>query len=85
MVRFCLDYGIVLSHSSNYEPQGTRMAKSSNKNLLRIIKKIVADNNRSWYSQLKFALWANRITKLQAIIKNPFELVYEMDVTLPIH
>ena len=33
MSSFCFKYGIVLSHSTNYYPQGNGLAKSSNKNL----------------------------------------------------
>jgi transposase InsO family protein len=39
--NFCFKYGIVLSHASNYYPQGNGLAESSNKNLMMIIKKIV--------------------------------------------
>ena len=41
---FCFKYGITLSHSSNYYPEGNGLAESSNKNLITIIKKIVGDN-----------------------------------------
>jgi transposase InsO family protein len=82
---FCFKYGIVLSHSSNYYPQGNGLAESSNKNLMAIVKKIVGDNKRSWDSKIKFALWADRITKKSATGKSPFELVYGLEVTLPVH
>jgi transposase InsO family protein len=60
---FCFKYGIILSHSSNYYPQGNGLAESSNKNLMTILKKTVGDNKRSWDNKIKFALWADRITK----------------------
>ena len=82
---FCFKYGITLSHSSNYYPQGNGQAESSNKNLMTIVKKIVGDNKRSWDSKIKFALWADKITKKGATRKSPFELVYGLDVTLPVH
>ena len=82
---FCFKYGITLSHSSNYYPQGNGQAESSNKNLMTIIKKIVGDNKKSWDSKIKFALWADRITKKGSTGKSPFELVYGLDVTLPVH
>ncbi len=81
---FCFKYGIVLSHSSNYYPQGNGLAESSNRNLITIIKKIVGDNKQSWDSKIKYALWAERITKKKATGKSPFELVYGLDVTLPV-
>jgi hypothetical protein len=53
-------YGIILSHSSNYYPQGNGLAESSNKNLMTIIKKIVGDNKKAWDSKIKFALRLTR-------------------------
>jgi hypothetical protein len=52
---------------------------------MTIVKKIVGDNKKSWDSKIKFALWADRITKKGATGKSPFELVYGLDVTLPVH
>jgi transposase InsO family protein len=82
---FCFKYDIVLSHSSNYYPQGNGLAESSNKNLMTIIKTTVGDNKKSWDSKIKFSLWADRITKKSAIGKSPFELMYVLDATLPVH
>eukprot|EP00253_Pinus_taeda_P034527 PITA_34527 len=78
-------YGIILSHSSNYYPRCNGLAESSNKNVITIIKKIVGDNKRSWDSKIKYALWADRITKKKVTGKSPFELVYGLDVTLLMH
>ena len=85
MSSFCFKYGIVLSHSSNYYPQGNGLAKSSNKNLMTIIKKTNGDSKKEWDSKIKYALWVDRITKKSSIEKSPFELFYGLDVTLPIH
>ena len=85
MSSFCFKYNIILSSSSNYYPQGNGLAESSNKNLMTVIKKIIGDNKKSWDSKIKFALWADRITKKSVIGKSPFELVFGQDVTLPIH
>ena len=52
---------------------------------MTIVKKIIGDNKKSWDNKAKFVLWADRITKKSAMGKYPFELVYGMDVTLPIH
>jgi hypothetical protein len=56
--EFCFKYGIVLSHSSNYYPQGNGLAESNNKNIMNIVKKIVGENKKSWDSKIKYALWA---------------------------
>ena len=82
---FYFNYGIVLSHSSNYYPQGNGLHESSNKNLMTIIKKIVGDNKKAWDSKIKLALWANRITKKSSTGRIPFKLVYGLDVTLLVH
>ena len=52
---------------------------------MTIVEKIVGDNKKAWDSKIKFALWADRITKKSATGKSPFELVYGVNVTLPIH
>ena len=44
ITSFCFEYGIIISHSSDYFPQGNSQAESSNKNLVNIIKKLVSDN-----------------------------------------
>ena len=85
MSSFYFKYGIVLSHSSNYYPQGNGLAKSSNKNLMTIIKKIVGDNKKDWDIKIKLALWADKVTNKSSTRRSPFELVYGLDVTLPIH
>eukprot|EP00253_Pinus_taeda_P017139 PITA_17139 len=90
---FCFKYGIILSHSSNYYPQGNGLAESSNKNLITIIKKIVGDNKKSWDSKIKYALWADRITKKKStayqllqkfstnknVIQNRIDQIVELD------
>jgi transposase InsO family protein len=85
MSSFCFKYGIILSHASDYYPQGNGQAESSNKILLTIVKKIVGENKKSWDSKIKHALWANRITKKSSIVKSHFELVYGLEARLPVH
>jgi hypothetical protein len=46
--------------------------KSRNKNIMMIIKNNVGENKQSWYSKLKYDLWADRITSKQDIKENPF-------------
>jgi len=60
------------------------LAKSSNKNLERIIKKKLEDNKRSWDSKLKFSLWADRVTTEKSIGNSPFKPVYGTEVVFPI-
>jgi transposase InsO family protein len=85
MSSFCFKYGIILSHASDYYPQGNGQADSSNKNLMTIVKKIVSENKKSWDSKIKHALWADRITKKEVIGKSLFELVYGLEAKLLVH
>jgi hypothetical protein len=57
--------------------------ESTNKNLVRILKKTVADNHRNWHSSLHNALWANRVTPKEAIGNSTYFLVYGQEAILP--
>ena len=54
---FCFKYGIILSHSSDYYPQGNGLAESTNKKLMTILMKNVGDNKRAWDSKIKYAVF----------------------------
>jgi hypothetical protein len=85
MVNFCQKYNIVLGHSIAYYPQGNRLAKSSNKRLITIIKKVLTENKKAWHIHLKYALWENCISTKKSIGMSPFQMVYGNDVVLPIN
>ena len=44
LVKMCESMGIQLVHSTSYYPQGNGLAESSNKILVRIIRKILHTN-----------------------------------------
>jgi transposase InsO family protein len=83
-VKLCEDMGIHIVHSTSYYPQGNGLAESSNKGLVRIIRKLLEENQRSWDSKLKFSLWADRVTNKKSIGTTPFKLVYGTEVIFPI-
>jgi hypothetical protein len=62
VVKFYENFGIQLIHSTPYYPQGNGLEKYSNKSLVKIIKKMLEDKNKSWDSKMKFYLWADRVT-----------------------
>ena len=76
LVNMCDSMGIQLVHSTSYYPQGNGLAESSNKILVRIIRKLLENNQKRRDSKLKFALWANRVTNKKSIGNSPFNLVY---------
>ena len=61
------------------------MAESTNKNLIRIIKRTIDQNHNNWHKSLMYALWAYRITQKAFIGTSPFNLVYGKEVVLPTH
>jgi transposase InsO family protein len=58
MSEFTLEKGIKLKFSSSYYPKGNSLAESTNKNLMNIIKRTVAENHKNWHNALLNALWA---------------------------
>ena len=76
LVNMCESMGIQLVHSTSYYPQGNGLAESSNKILVRIIRKLLENNQKSWDYKLKFALWDDRVTDNRSIGTSPFKLVY---------
>eukprot|EP00253_Pinus_taeda_P034569 PITA_34569 len=85
MTNFALKRGFKLKYSSNYYPQGNGLAESTNKNLIRIIKRTVDQIQKNWHKILVNTLWADRITKKDSIDTSPFNLVYGKEVVLPTH
>jgi hypothetical protein len=83
LTKFALDKGIVIKYSANYYPQGNGVAESTNKNLVRILKKMVTDNQINWHNQLHNALWTDRVTPKEAIGNSLYFLVYGKEAILP--
>jgi transposase InsO family protein len=83
LVKFCEQFGISLIHSTPYYPQGNGLVESSNKSLIKLIKKLLEDNKRAWDSKLKFSLWADRVTTKKSLGLSPFQLVYGIEVVFP--
>eukprot|EP00253_Pinus_taeda_P018142 PITA_18142 len=56
MFEFAIKRGFKLKYSANYYPQGNGLAESTNKNLLKIIKRTIEQNHKNWHKSLIFAL-----------------------------
>jgi hypothetical protein len=82
--EFVDSYGIKLLNSSPYYAQANGQAESSNKTLVKLIKKKKEDNPRRWHEVLSEALWAHRISRHGATKVTPFELVYGQEAVLPV-
>jgi len=43
----CHKYNITIGHSTTYYPQGNGLAESSNKAMMRVLKKTITENQRN--------------------------------------
>ncbi|XP_016173570.1 uncharacterized protein LOC107616084 [Arachis ipaensis] len=70
-------YGIIHKLATAYHPQTNGQAKVSNREIKRILEKIVKPHRKNWSSKLGDALWAYRTAYKTPIDMSPFRLVYE--------
>ena len=85
MSEFSLEKGIKLKYSASYYPRGNKLAESTNKNLIKIIKRTVVENHKNLHNVLLNALWADRVMPKATIGNSPFFLVYGREAILPPH
>ena len=82
--EFAESLRIKLLNSSPYYAQANGQAESSNKTLIKLIKKKIEENPKRWHKVLSEALWAHHISKHSATKVTPFELVYGQEAVLPV-
>jgi hypothetical protein len=75
---------IKLLSPSPYYAQANGQDESSNKTLIKLIKKKIEENPKRWYEVLSKVLWAYRISKHSATKVTPFELSYGQETVLPV-
>jgi ribonuclease HI len=76
-------FGIKLLHSTPYYAQSNGQAEASNKIIINILKKMVADNPRDWHNELYNTLWAYRTSKRTPTATTPYALTFGHDAMLP--
>ena len=77
---FAESYKIKLLNSSPYYAQANGQAESSNKILIKLIKKKIEENPKRWHKVLSEALWAHsisqhgatKVTPYLCMVKRPF-------------
>ena len=74
-------YGVQHHRSSAYKPQTNRAVEVANKNIKRILRRMVA-TSRDWSEKLPFALWAYRTSFCISTRATPYSLVYGMETVL---
>jgi hypothetical protein len=72
LTQFLVKLGVKHFTSSAYYPQGNGQAESTNKNLVRIIKRLIEDKPRQWHTLLTYTLWADRTTTKVSTGCTPF-------------
>ena len=77
------EYGIQHHRSSSYRPQTNGAVEAANKNIKRILRKMV-ETSRDWSEKLPFALWAYRTSFRTSTGATPYSLVYGMEAVLPV-
>ena len=76
-------YGVQHHGSSEYRPQTNGAVEAVNKNIKRILRKMV-EPSRDWSENLPFALWAYRTSFRTSKGATRYSLVYGMEVVLPV-
>ena len=82
--EFAESYKIKILNSSPYYAQANGQTESSNKILIKLIKKKIEENPRRWHEILSEVLWAHRISRHGATKVTAFELVYGQEAVLSV-
>ena len=77
------EYGIQHHRSSAYRPQTNGAVEAANKNIKRILIKMV-ETSRDWLGKLPFTLWDYLTSFRTSTRATPYSLVYGMKAVLPI-
>nr|XP_008351913.1 uncharacterized protein K02A2.6-like [Malus domestica] len=81
--EFADKFRIKMVQSSPYYPQSNRQAQASNKILVSIIKRTVAENIEKWHERLGETLWAYRTSKRTTTGTTPYHLTFGQDAAIP--
>jgi hypothetical protein len=74
LIEFSLENNIKIKYATNYYPQGNGLAESTNKNMIKILKKTITDHQRSWHLALPNSLWVDRVTPKESLGNYPLFL-----------
>jgi len=83
IIELCARWKIKHSNSSPYKPKMNGVVEASNKNVKKIIQKMVV-TYKDWHEMLPFALHAYRTAVWTLIGATPYTLVYGMEAVMPL-
>ncbi|XP_070041622.1 uncharacterized protein [Nicotiana tomentosiformis] len=79
----CEIFKIKRRNSTTYMPQMNGAVEAANKNIKKILRKMV-DNYKQWHEMLPFALLGYRTTVCTSTGEIPYLLVYGAEVVIPV-
>ena len=79
-----MKYGVRHHVATPYHPQTSGKLEVSNREIKKILEKIVATSRKDWSSKLHEALWAYMTAYKTPIGTTPFKLVYGKSFHLPV-
>nr|KYP68951.1 Pol polyprotein [Cajanus cajan] len=83
MTELCDSFKIQHHNSSPYRPKMNGAVEAANKNIKKIIQKMVV-THKDWHEMLPYALHGYRTSVRTSTGATPFSLVYGMEAVLPI-
>ncbi|XP_055803484.1 uncharacterized protein LOC129872552 [Solanum dulcamara] len=82
MKEICERFKIAHQNSTTYRPQMNGAVEAANKNIKKILRKIV-DGHRQWHEKLPYALLGYRTTIRTSTGETPYMLVYGSEIVIP--
>jgi hypothetical protein len=76
--------GLRHENSTPYYPQANDQVEAINKILITMLRRIIGIHKTTWHTMLFSALWAYQTSVKSAMGFTPFQLVYDIEVVLPI-
>ncbi|XP_070056937.1 uncharacterized protein [Nicotiana tomentosiformis] len=82
MREVCEQFKITHRNSTPYQPKANGVVEAANKNIKKILKKII-QSSRQWHEKLPFALLGYRTTVRTSVGATPYLLVYGTEAVIP--
>ncbi|XP_059311478.1 uncharacterized protein LOC132063062 [Lycium ferocissimum] len=83
MKEMCAQFRIIHRNSTAYRPQMNGAVETANKNIKKILKKMI-DNYKDWHEQLPYALLGYHTTARTSTGATPYLLVYGTEAVIPV-
>ncbi|XP_070015982.1 uncharacterized protein [Nicotiana sylvestris] len=82
MKAMCKAFKIKHKNSTTYRPQMNEAIETTNKNIKKILRKMV-ENHKQWHGKLPFALLGYRTMVRTSTGETPYMLVYSTEAAIP--